>query len=166
MSAIDDYYKQLQTLNEQRRMTGNVTQNRGMDASLAEGYMDAQYNQQNKQQAINLQRQNQAWTQAYHDKALNQQSYQFTTGLAGKAVGGLTNIATTGKLSGLFGGKSATPAIADISTDWGGTPQNMDYTSMGEAGDWASEVNKGVEESLSNFDWGKSFDFLDGLFLI
>jgi len=166
MSAIDDYYKQLQTLNEQRRMTGNAKLNRGMDASLAEGYMDAQYKQQNQQQALNLRRQEQAWTQAYHEKALDQQSDQFKTGLVGKAVGGLTNLATTGKLSGLFGEKAATtvPAISDFATDWGAAPQGVDYTNMAEAGDWLSEVNQGTAESLSDFNWGESLSFLDGLF--
>jgi len=91
-TAIDNYYKQLQTLNEQRRMTGNATLNRGMDASLAEGYMDAQYNQQNKQQAINLQRQGQQQAAYQFEKNRDDQKSAQTTNLIGSAVGGVAKL--------------------------------------------------------------------------
>jgi hypothetical protein len=167
MAALDDYYKQFLTLNQQRGMTGNQDLNRGMDASLAEGYLDASMKNNQRQQAIDLQKQNQNWSQAFNEKAMKQQSDQFTTNLAGGAASGIVNMATTGKLTGAFKGakdlvSGTTPQ--DISTDWGGAPQGLDYSNMGEASDWMNEANQGTAESLSQFDWGESLSFMDGLF--
>ena len=130
MSAIDDYYKQLQALNEQRRMTGNATLNRGMDAALAEGYMDAQYNQQNKQQALNLQRRSQQ-QQAYNQNAIREQAKESQKlGLVTGAVGGVTQLGT--QLYGLnkmFPGKQALD-VKPMSQSWNSELVNATSTGL------------------------------------
>ena len=85
---LGDYYKQLETLNQQRGMTGNQALNRGVDASLAEGYLDTQNTNRQKEEQLNLQKGDQALRQDAADTAKSGQ----TNALIGQAVGGAANL--------------------------------------------------------------------------
>ena len=98
-SNMDEYYKQLQTLNQQRGMTGNQALGRGMDASLAEGYMDAEMKNKQAQQQLGLQKkqlslqqQGQAFNQNYNMQQMENQKQGQTNALIGSAIGGIANL--------------------------------------------------------------------------
>ena len=132
---LNDYYKKLQTINQQRSMTGNQSFNQGIDASLAEGYFDAQQKNRQAQEQLDLQKntqtgyldlakQNQSWQQAYSDKALSQQSSSQTTNLIGQAIGGAASLATN--LYGInkrWGDKTTAPESQAITGDISGFGQ-------------------------------------------
>ena len=190
---LNDYYKKLQTLNQQRSMTGNQSYNQGIDASLAEGYFNTQ--EKNKQaeqqydlqkQQLALQQQGQAWNQDFATKQLaNQQSSQ-TTNLFGQAIGAGANLMMMNKYINNMGsgsGMNATQAY-----NQGGYGQGTPWKPMADteksqyvnpvstnapnaldtANDFNSSgnlINASPDTSL-NFDWGsdyKTFDFLDNI---
>ena len=128
---LSDYYKKLQTVNQQRGMTGNQNYNQGIDASLAEGYFDSvQKNKQNQEElalrkeALSSQQQNQAgyldlarqnrdsqrqdslWQQAYSRDALNNQKSNATTSLIGQTVSGAANLYNMSKYIDKLGNKT------------------------------------------------------------
>ena len=139
---LNDYYKKLQTLNQQRSMTGNQSFNQGIDASLAEGYFDAQQKNRQAQESLDLQKttqtgyldianktlanqtQNQEWQQAYSEEALKAQSSSQTTNLIGQAIGGAASLATN--LYGInkrWGDKTTVPESQAITGDMSGSGQ-------------------------------------------
>lgn len=69
---LEDYYRQLQTLNRQRGLTGNQAYNRGMDTSLYAGYFDTEMKNKRANEALQLQKESQAFQQDYQNRALAQ----------------------------------------------------------------------------------------------
>lgn len=167
---LNDYYKKLQTLNQQRSMTGNQSYNQGIDASLSEGYFDAQQKNRQSQEALDLQKQtqtgyldiakqsltnqtqNQAWQQAYSEKQLSNQQGSATTNLFGQAIGGAANLLTMNKYIDKLGGTKA-PTIDQTP---GATPDVTAAPLWKPAGD-ASADKFGAQPDINA-------DYMSGLY--
>ena len=96
---MQTYLEGIQKLNQQRGMTGNQAFNKGMDASLAEGYFDSEYKNRRSQEQLQLQKdtlamqqQGQAFNQATSMQNRQDQKEAQTNQLIGSAIGGVANL--------------------------------------------------------------------------
>jgi hypothetical protein len=144
---LNDYFKKIQSANQQRSMTGNQQYNQGVDASLAEGYFDSEQKNRLSQEQLDLQKQtqtgyldiakqNQAWNQNYQQQALDAQKSAQTTNLFGQAIGGASNLLMMNKFLNKMPNQQTSPTDQAVTGDVSG---------LGQQGQQVTDISGGFQ---------------------